>query len=49
MDFIANIYGLILNLIKNIMVAFGGDLEAIDKLITEFEASQKKEEEDATV
>ncbi len=47
MDFIANIYGMILNLIKNIIVAFGGDTEVIDGLIAEFEESQK--EEDATV
>lgn len=48
MDFIANIYGLILNLIKNIMVAFGADTEVIDGLIAEFDASQNKDE-DATV
>ncbi len=48
MDFMANIYGMILNLIKNIMVAFGAETEVIDGLIAEFEASQKEDEE-ATV
>ena len=48
MDFIANIYGMILSLIKNIMVAFGGDTTEIDKLIAEFDASQKEDTE-ATV
>ena len=48
MDFFANIYGLILNLIKNIMVAFGADTDVIDKMIDEYNETQK-EDEDATV
>ncbi len=48
MDFIKEIYGMILGLIRNIMVVFGGDTTEIDKLIDEYEESLKEDTE-ATV
>ncbi len=48
MDFVKEIYGMILGLIRTIMVSFGGDTEEIDKLIKEYEESLKEDTE-ATV
>ncbi len=45
MDFIASIYGMILNLIRGIIESFGGDTTEIDKLIAEFDESQKDDTE----
>lgn len=48
MDFFAEIYGMILNLIKSILDVFGADTSVVDGLIKDLEDSQK-EDENATV
>lgn len=42
MEYIANLYGMILNLIRSILVAFGADTEVVDGLINDLKNAQEE-------
>lgn len=44
MDFIAELYGMILNLIKNILEVFGADTGVVDGLLEELKGAAEEEE-----
>lgn len=49
MDFLSTLYLQILNLIKEIILIFGGEIEVIQGMIDEFNAAGEETEEAPTV